>query len=76
MRFYPLKDEVITRNVDLDSTHMCYFLSVKSYQDEVVEEKSKRGKPTKGDEVNLANIIVRYDPDSLEEEGMTHSPKN
>lgn len=70
LKFYSLKDDVITLNADLISTQRCHILPLKSDQNEepTFVRKPKKKKHGKEANVNLVELVTRYDPDSLEDE--------
>lgn len=61
MKFYSLKNEVITIPADLEAAKRCHYLFIKS------EQKAEKKPPevTHMDaEVNIADLDARYDPNS------------
>lgn len=69
MKFYSLKDEVITILANLESSQRCHYLFLKIDQEaqrsSCPASRDRRGEKA---EVNLAELDTRYDPDSSKEE--------
>lgn len=67
MRFYSLKDEVITLNANLDSAKCRHFFFLKSDKGQGSDEEPKKKKRDKEANINLADLDARYEPDNLED---------